>query len=98
MHMSLITYLHISVYTTGSAYLVDAVPGKGASVTGCCNFFRLTMSAILSFVSPIMGAKLSIGYVCVLLALLNMIGMSLLVYIKFKGIHIRRKTGLAQLK
>ncbi|CEP16072.1 hypothetical protein [Parasitella parasitica] len=86
------------VYTAGSAYLVDSIPGKGASVTAACNFFRMTMAAVLSFVSPIIGSALSIGYVCVLLASLNVIGMSLLVYIKFKGIHLRRKAGFAQAK
>ncbi|KAI9476379.1 MAG: major facilitator superfamily domain-containing protein [Benjaminiella poitrasii] len=86
------------VYTAGSAYLVDAIPGKGASVTAACNFFRMTMAAILSMVSPIMGSALSIGYVSVLLASLNVIGMCLLVYIKFKGIHLRRSAGFASKK
>lgn len=75
--------------------MVDSVPGKGASVTAACNFFRMTMAAILSMISPIMGAALSIGYVSILLASLNVVGMGLLVYIKFKGIHMRRKAGLA---
>ncbi|KAI8975401.1 major facilitator superfamily domain-containing protein [Mycotypha africana] len=86
------------VYTAGSAYLVDSVPGKGASVTAACNFFRMIMAAILSFISPIMGSALSIGYVSILLASLNVIGMSLLVFIKFKGIHMRRKAGFAESK
>ncbi|KAL0146377.1 major facilitator superfamily domain-containing protein [Mucor lusitanicus] len=86
------------VYTAGSAYLVDSIPGKGASVTAACNFFRMTMAAILSFVSPIMGSALSIGYVCILLASLNILGMSLLVFIKLKGIHMRRQAGFAQAK
>jgi hypothetical protein len=75
--------------------LVDSIPGKGASVTAACNFFRMTMAAILSMISPIIGAALSIGYVSILLASLNVIGMGLLVYIKFKGIHMRRKAGFA---
>ncbi|KAI7903259.1 major facilitator superfamily domain-containing protein [Cokeromyces recurvatus] len=83
------------VYTAGSAYLVDAIPGKGASVTAACNFLRSTMAAILSLISPIMGSALSIGYVSILLTSLNVIGMSLLVYIKFKGIYFRRKAGFA---
>lgn len=78
--------------------MVDSIPGKGASVTAVCNFFRLTMAAVLSFVSPIMGSALSIGYVCVLLASLNILGMSLLVFIRLKGIHMRRKAGFAQAK
>ncbi|KAL9538045.1 hypothetical protein MBANPS3_011242 [Mucor bainieri] len=82
----------------GSAYLVDSIPGKGASVTAACNFFRMTMAAILSFISPIMGSALSIGYVCILLASLNILGMSLLVFIKLKGIHMRRQAGFAQAK
>ncbi|GAN10654.1 MFS general substrate transporter [Mucor ambiguus] len=86
------------VYTAGSAYLVDSIPGKGASVTAACNFFRMTMAAILSFISPIMGSALSIGYVCILLASLNILGMSLLVFIKLKGIHMRRQAGFAQAK
>lgn len=84
------------MYTAGSAYLVDSIPGKGASVTAACNFFRMTMAAILSVVSPIMGSALSIGYVSVLLASLNMVGMGLLVYIKFKGVHMRRKAGFTK--
>ncbi|KAI7896717.1 major facilitator superfamily domain-containing protein [Mucor mucedo] len=84
------------VYTAGSAYLVDSIPGKGASVTAACNFFRMTMAAILSMVSPIMGSALSIGYVSVLLASLNIIGMALLVLIKFKGVHMRRKAGFTK--
>ncbi|CAO3627073.1 unnamed protein product [Mucor hiemalis] len=86
------------VYTAGSAYLVDSIPGKGASATAACNFFRMSMAAVLSMISPIMGAALSIGYVSVLLAGLNIIGMGLLVYIKFKGVHMRRKAGFAKNK
>lgn len=86
------------VYTAGSAYLVDSIPGKGASATAACNFFRMSMAAVLSMISPIMGAALSIGYVSVLLAGLNIIGMGLLVYIKFKGVHMRRKAGFAKYK
>lgn len=78
--------------------MVDAIPGKGASTTATCNFFRMTTAAILSFISPIMGAALSIGYVTVLLASLNIIGMCLLVIIKYKGIHMRRKEGFAERK
>lgn len=97
--MSLLTrWRYKTVYTAGSAYLVDSIPGKGASVTAACNFFRMTMAAILSFVSPIMGSALSIGYVCILLASLNILGMSLLVFIKLKGIHMRRQAGFAQAK
>jgi hypothetical protein len=86
------------VYTAGSAYLVDSISGKGASVTAACNFFRMTMAAVLSFVSPIIGSALSIGYVCILLASFNILGMGLLVFIKFKGIHMRRRAGFAQAK
>jgi hypothetical protein len=50
----------------------------------------------LSLISPIIGSALSIGYVCVILAALNVVGMCLLVYIKYKGIHMRRKAGFAQ--
>jgi hypothetical protein len=75
--------------------LVDSVPGKGASVTAACNFFRMIMAAVLSMVSPIMGAALLIGYVSVLLASLNIIGMGLLVYTKFKGVYMRRQAGFA---
>ncbi|KAI9269748.1 major facilitator superfamily domain-containing protein [Helicostylum pulchrum] len=86
------------VYTAGSAYAVDSVPGKGASVTAACNLFRMTMAAILSMVSPIMGSELSIGYVSILLASLNVVGMCLLVYVKYKGVHLRRRAGLAKYK
>lgn len=86
------------MYTAGSAYLVDAIPGKGASTTAACNFFRMTTAAILSFISPIIGAALSIGYVTILLASLNVVGMCLLVVIKYKGIHMRRKEGFAEMK
>lgn len=89
---------HLKVYTAGSAYAVDSVPGKGASVTAACNLFRMTMAAILSMVSPIMGSELSIGHVSILLASLNVVGMCLLVYVKYKGVHLRRRAGLAKYK
>ncbi|KAI9261098.1 major facilitator superfamily domain-containing protein [Sporodiniella umbellata] len=83
------------VFTILSAYVVDAVPGKGASVTAACVFFRMSIAAILSFISPIIGARLSVGYLTVLLGGFNVLGMSLLVYTKFKGIHTRRRAGFA---
>ncbi|KAG2177313.1 hypothetical protein INT43_007970 [Umbelopsis isabellina] len=81
------------VFSAGSAYLVDATPGRGASVTAGANFLRMLVACILSLVANPMVEKLGPGYVGVLFAALMWLAMSLGLILKFKGEALRKYSG-----
>ncbi|KAI8391752.1 major facilitator superfamily domain-containing protein [Radiomyces spectabilis] len=81
------------VYAAGSAYLVDAIPGKGASVTAASNLFRMSMACILSLVAKPIVDSIGPGYLAVVLAGLNITSMSLYAIVKFKGPVMRSRAG-----
>lgn len=82
-----------TVYAAGSAYLVDAIPGQGASVTAASNVVRMTLACILSLIAEPVVHSIGSGYLAVILAGLNVIGMCFFVAVKFKGQKLREKAG-----
>lgn len=81
------------VFSAGSAYLVDATPGRGASVTAGANFLRMLVACILSLVANPMVESLGPGYVGVLFAALMWLAMCLGLILKFKGEALRKYSG-----
>jgi MFS family permease len=81
------------VFSAGSAYLVDATPGRGASITAGANFLRMLLACILSLVATPMLNALGPGYVGVLFAALMVLAMCLAVLLKLKGEAIRKISG-----
>ncbi|KAF7731399.1 hypothetical protein EC973_000207 [Apophysomyces ossiformis] len=81
------------VYASGYGYLVDAIPGKGASVTASSNVCRMLMAAILSLIAKPIVNSIGSGYLSVILASVNIIGMMFYVIVKFRGHIMRRKAG-----
>ncbi|KAI8069464.1 major facilitator superfamily domain-containing protein [Gongronella butleri] len=84
------------VYSAGSAYLVDCIPGRGASVTAACNLFRMTMACILSLIGQPVVAAIGTGFFMTILAVLNIFGMVLFVLVKWKGQLMRQWAGYGE--
>ncbi|KAI7865509.1 major facilitator superfamily domain-containing protein, partial [Spinellus fusiger] len=81
------------VYSAGSAYLVDSIPGKGASVTACSNLVRLLMACVLSLAAKPISLSIGPGYLSVVLAGINVMGMCFYLLVKLKGTSLRRSAG-----
>lgn len=81
------------MYAAGSAYLVDAIPGRGASVTAASNVIRMTMASVLSLVAQPVVDSIGPGYLSVILAGLNIFGMLLFLLVKWKGQILRERAG-----
>ncbi|KAI8088705.1 major facilitator superfamily domain-containing protein [Halteromyces radiatus] len=81
------------VYAAGSAYLVDSIPGKGASVTAAANLLRMTMAGILSLIARPTVQSIGTGFFMVILAGLNIMGMISFALVKWKGQTLRRRAG-----
>ncbi|KAL0087552.1 major facilitator superfamily domain-containing protein [Phycomyces blakesleeanus] len=90
---SIVCFGMSQVYASGSAYLVDSIPGKGASVTACSNLVRLLMACILSLIAKPIVSSIGSGYLSVILASLNYIGMGFYALVKFKGASFRKASG-----
>ncbi|KAI7873127.1 major facilitator superfamily domain-containing protein [Mucor mucedo] len=81
------------VMTSTSAYLVDAIPGQGASATAAANLVRMILACALTLAANPMVAAIGPGYTCVFLAALSVIACILLVILKLKGEALRIKSG-----
>ncbi|KAI9026627.1 major facilitator superfamily domain-containing protein [Phycomyces nitens] len=79
------------VYASGSAYLVDALPGKGASVTAAANLLRMVMACILSLIAHPVVESIGPGYLATILASLNILGMFCFVFVKLNGQKMRQR-------
>lgn len=84
------------VMTATSAYLVDAVPGEGASITAAANLVRMVVACVLTLVVNPLVSAIGPGYTMVILAVLTFASMALLAIVKFYGPRIRRHYGLMQ--
>lgn len=87
---------YFTVYAAGSAYLVDAIPGKGASVTAASNVVRMGMACILSLIAEPVVQTIGPGYLSVILAALNILGISLYSIVKIKGQTLRQRAGFGE--
>ncbi|OZJ05165.1 hypothetical protein BZG36_02217 [Bifiguratus adelaidae] len=83
----------MQIFGCVSTYLVDAMPGKGASATAAANFTRMVMACALSLVANPLVAAVGPGYLGVLLAALNVVCMLAVVLLKFKGVALRAYSG-----
>lgn len=84
------------IMTATSAYLVDAVPGEGASITAAANLVRMVVACVLTLVVNPLVSAIGPGYTMVILAVLAFASMALLAIVKFYGPRIRRHYGLMQ--
>ncbi|KAI8138759.1 major facilitator superfamily domain-containing protein [Fennellomyces sp. T-0311] len=81
------------VYAAGSAYLVDAMPGQGASATAASNVMRMSMACVLSLIAEPVVDAIGPGYLSVVLAGINVFGISLFLLVKLKGQTMRERAG-----
>lgn len=81
------------IMTATSAYLVDAVHGKGASVTAAANLVRMVIACVLTIAANPMVAAIGPGYTCVFLACFCFLGASFMLILKLKGEKLRHWSG-----
>ncbi|KAI8078881.1 major facilitator superfamily domain-containing protein [Halteromyces radiatus] len=88
-----VTFGMTQIMTSTSAYLVDATPGIGASVTAAANFVRMLIACVLTLASNPMVSALGAGYTTVMLAALAWFGAILLFILKIYGERLRQWSG-----
>lgn len=84
------------IMTSTSAYLVDAVPGEGASATAAANLVRMVIACVLTLVANPMVQALGPGWTTVLLAALAWFSMFVLLMLKIFGARLRKHSGFEQ--
>ncbi|KAI8136916.1 major facilitator superfamily domain-containing protein [Fennellomyces sp. T-0311] len=83
----------VQVMTLSSAYLVDAMPGQGASAAASANFMRNAFACLLTLVSNPMSDTIGPGWTTTLLSVLTWISVGILVLLKVYGETMRRWSG-----
>ncbi|KAK9718044.1 hypothetical protein K7432_005773 [Basidiobolus ranarum] len=83
----------MQITTSISTYLVDSVPGRGASATAAANFVRMVLAAILSITAEPLIQAMGENYLSLFLALLNIVSLAALFWVKIKGPELRKKSG-----
>ncbi|KAI7879066.1 MFS general substrate transporter [Lichtheimia hyalospora FSU 10163] len=83
----------VQLMTLSSAYLVDAMPGRGATSAAAANLMRNTFAAVLTLVSNPMSDTMGPGWTTVLLAALTWGSMGLLLLLKLYGPRLRQWSG-----
>ncbi|CAO3667687.1 unnamed protein product [Rhizopus stolonifer] len=81
------------IMTGTSAYLVDSLPGEGASVTAAANLVRMVIACVLTIAANPMVTAIGPGYTSVFLACLCIFGFVLLVFLKLYGERMRHRSG-----
>ncbi|CAO0795331.1 unnamed protein product [Mucor circinelloides] len=84
---------NVQVMTTVTAYIVDCMPGRGASATAAANFIRFGFACILSLIATPMIANLGSGWTSTLFACLSWVGMLIALILKIWGESIRGWSG-----
>ncbi|ORZ08157.1 major facilitator superfamily domain-containing protein [Absidia repens] len=88
-----VTFGMNQIMSSTSAYLVDATPGIGASVTAAANFVRMLIACALTLAANPMVASIGPGYTTVLLAALAWAAAILLLILKIYGERLRHWSG-----
>ncbi|CAO3631137.1 unnamed protein product [Cunninghamella blakesleeana] len=83
----------VNIFNPALAYLVDAVHGKGASVTAAANLVRMIWSCILSLIANPMTAAVGPGWVTFFFGMLNLVWAVLILFVKLKGEKLRKYSG-----
>lgn len=79
-----------------SAYLLDSVPGQGASVTAASSLITMTMACILSIAANPLVHIIDSGFTLLIFAGLVQVAMSITLCLKLFGQRMRRKSGFEQ--
>ncbi|KAI8060588.1 major facilitator superfamily domain-containing protein [Gongronella butleri] len=86
------TFAMVQIFNPCLAYLVDAVPGRGASVTAAANLVRMIWACVLSLIANPMTEAVGPGWVTFLFGMLNLVWAFLILLLKVKGKSMRPDT------
>ncbi|KAJ8652838.1 hypothetical protein O0I10_011512 [Lichtheimia ornata] len=81
------------IITCVSAYLIDATPTHGASVSAASNLIGLILASILSTCANPMAHAIGSGFAMVFFTALTLLSMGLLLILKVYGKELRRSSG-----
>lgn len=84
------------IMTSISAYVVDALPGQGASATAAATLVRMVFSCVLTLVANPMVSALGPGWTTVLLTGLTYLSIVVLLILKVFGLRLRKAGGFEQ--
>lgn len=82
------------VFNAVTTFFVDAFPGKSASATAVSNFIRNLFAAIASLVANIILDSIGPGWLSVLIAGLNWVGVGFVCLVIWYGEEWREMAGL----
>ncbi|KAI8089220.1 major facilitator superfamily domain-containing protein [Halteromyces radiatus] len=83
----------VQIFNPTMAFLVDAVPGRGASVMAAANLIRMIWSCILSLIANPMTEAIGPGWVTFFFGILNLAWAFMILILKIKGPQIRQYSG-----
>ena len=88
-----------SMMTIGAtvSYLVDSLPGRGATGVALNNLIRMILAAVAVFVTTPMLEGMGVGWTFTMLSILVVVSSSVLVVLKWKGDHYRENYDLQNL-
>lgn len=81
------------IITCVSAYLMDATPSKGASVSAASNLVALLLASLLSTCANPMANTIGSGFTMVFFTALTLLSMALLLFLKVYGKNMRWSSG-----
>ncbi|KAI9251788.1 major facilitator superfamily domain-containing protein [Phascolomyces articulosus] len=93
MGFSIQNFGMVQLMTLSSAYLVDAMPGKGASAAASSNVMRNVMACFLTLSANPMTDAMGAGWTTVLLSTVTLLSVAFLLILKVYGEELRRRSG-----
>ncbi|KAL0089338.1 major facilitator superfamily domain-containing protein [Phycomyces blakesleeanus] len=81
------------IMSATAAYIVDALPGQGASASAAANMMRMVMACILTIIVSPMMDSIGTGWTTVFLAGLSWFSMIILVIVVIYGERLRKWSG-----
>lgn len=81
----------VLIFGNVATYLIDALPGRGSSGVALNNFFRMTLSAIGTFVAASWEEGIGFGWMYTMLAIGTLVCPAALAVIKLRG-HVWRES------
>jgi Na+/melibiose symporter-like transporter len=76
-----------------SAYIVETIPGQGASTSAAEGFLRQSTAFVLTLLANPLVNTIGPGITCTILAICSAIQCIIMLIIKFKGEKLRKWSG-----
>ncbi|KAI9202410.1 major facilitator superfamily domain-containing protein [Polychytrium aggregatum] len=88
----LICFGMVQILIASSTYLVDAIPGKGASAIASAAALQMLIASLMSLMATPWDNSIGVQWIGVLFAAVNILGTLAYVYLLFKGQEMRKNS------